>query len=267
MQKQISLPKFIGRFIPALLTLTLTLCFLSLQYIQPGQTAFALTLDPQTQSYGPPNLFKIMPTPFSPGEATFDPDSYFKKDADESSDNHEAGEGPFKSPFAGSRHIRGSLNQRLNIKQKLVASRLFLPGGMQLGQLVEFTVQGKTNSYVALAMADKDSGAKPIYGQELHLGPDRKVIAIGKIPESGVLKFTIETPVQGDLIGLYLYFEAAIWKAKDFSDLELAKPENSLVNKGPANGVLITAEAEKKKGVKFVPAPSTPFYNKIDSAF
>lgn len=256
MQKQISLPKFIGRFIPALLTSALFLNILP---------SLALTLDQQTQSYGPPNLFKIMPTPFSSGEASFDPDSYFKDDDEAGGD--ETSEGPFKSPFAGSHHIRGSLNQRLNIKQKLVASRLFLPGGMQLGQPAEFTVQGKPNSYVALAMADKDSGAKAIYGQELHLGPDRKVIAIGKIPESGVLKFTIETPVQGDLIGLYLYFEAAIWKAKDFSDLELAKPENSLVNKGPANGVLITAEAEKKKGVKFVPAPSTPFYNKIDSAF
>jgi hypothetical protein len=56
----------------------------------------------------------------------------------------------------------------------------------------------------------------------IRLGSDRKVVAIGQIPESGILVLNIETPIEGDLIGLSLYFEAATWSQSDMSDVEIA---------------------------------------------
>ncbi|MFX5656415.1 hypothetical protein ABTE24_19780, partial [Acinetobacter baumannii] len=83
---------------------------------------------------------------------------------------------------------------------------------MSLGKVAEFTVKGKPGQWVALAMADKDSGAKPVFGHKLRLGSDRKLVAVAKIPEnSDVVKLLVETPIQGDLVGSNLYFEAALW--------------------------------------------------------
>ncbi|MGH9552040.1 MAG: hypothetical protein ACRD3W_21820, partial [Terriglobales bacterium] len=113
------------------------------------------------------------------------------------------------------------------------------------------TIKGKANSWVAIAMADKDKGAKPIVGHDIRLGPDRKVIAVGQIPASGVLVLTMDTPIEGDLIGLCLYFEAALWTKPDFSDLQLAQVVSSESQEGGKNGVIIAGEPTRKgHGIK-----------------
>lgn len=108
---------------------------------------------------------------------------------------------------------------------------------------------------------DKNKGAKPIYGHQLHLGSDRKLVSLGQIPEGGVLSLVIDTPIQGDLIGAQLYFEAALWTKSDFSDVELAAPVPSETTGAVSdymNGVLVAAEAPKKKGIRFVPDGMVP---------
>jgi hypothetical protein len=129
---------------------------------------------------------------------------------------------------------------------------------MTLGQTAEFTVKGRPGSWAALAMADKNSGAKPLFGHTLRLGADRKVVALGKIPDSGILLLDVETPIQGDLIGDCLYFEAAIWSRPDCSDVVIAIPVTS-ENTGKApNGVLVSAEQEIKKGLRIGADTSVP---------
>lgn len=142
--------------------------------------------------------------------------------------------------------------RRLNLGQRLVMQQfLYLPGSMVLGKTAEFTVKGKPGSWAALAMADKDTGAKPILGHKLRLGPDRKVVAAGQIPASGLLTLDIETPIEGDLIGEHLYFEAVTWSKPDMSDVELLSIVPSVTQPDCPNGVLICAEqTDKKRGLR-----------------
>lgn len=147
---------------------------------------------------------------------------------------------------------------RLSLADRLVPSRLYLPGRMVLGKLAEFTIKGKPGSFVAIAMADRNSGAKPINGISIRLGPDRKVVAIGKIPESGVVTLTVETPIQGDLIGQFLYFEAALWTKDDMSDVQIASTVTSETEGAAGNGVVIAQEVTHKRGIHIVPDAAVP---------
>ena len=189
--------------------------------------------------FGPPNMLKTVLTPFGSTQQ-------------QSEQTNEL------SPM--SIHSDSPLSRSL--ANRLLPPRVYLPGRMTLGQTAEFIIKGKAGSWAALAMADKNSGAKPIYGHELHLGADRKVVSLGKIPEGGVLSLVIDTPIQGDLIGDCWYFEAAIWSKPDFSDVELAAPvqsESTAAQRSPhANGVLVAAEPDHKRGVRFVPDVALP---------
>jgi hypothetical protein len=158
--------------------------------------------------------------------------------------------------------------RRLNFGRRLVPSQLFLPGRMILGKMAEFTIKGKPGSWAALAMADKDTGAKPILGHKIRLGPDRKVVAAGQIPESGLLSLDIGTPIEGDLIGEHLYFEAALWSKPDMSDLEIAAVVPSESQPDALNGVQIAADTsdKKKRGIRIVPASGTSIMSKQGNA-
>ena len=185
--------------------------------------------------YGPVNLLKTTPTPFGAPEAL------------PGSDDSTIRVTP----------VSQSLVAR-SLSARLLGARIYLPGRMVLGQPAEFIVKGRPGFWVAIAMADKNSGAKPVFGHDLHLGPDRQLVTLGQIPEGGVLSLSIETPIQGDLIGQCLYFETAVWSQPDFSDMELAQPvpsESSQItpNNNQHNGVLVAGEAEHKRGMKIVP--------------
>jgi hypothetical protein len=198
-----------------------------------------------SDQYGPVNLLKTIPTPFGPSLST---------GADKNTNSD------LVQPISirGSRH---PASRRPSLKDRLMQSRLYLPGRMVLGKPAEFTVMGRPGSHVALAMADRDNGAKAIYGHSIRLGPDRKVVSLGTIPDSGVLKLFIETPIQGDLIGQNWYFEAAIWNQPDFSDVQLATTVTSTGENADFNGVLVSKDnEEKKRGLKFTATPASTFY-------
>jgi len=217
------------------------------------------------ETYGPVNLVKTMPTPFSAPSAAADsaapsasgrlvPGTGLKLSLGQATSPAGAGSA---STSSATHSLLSRLPHR-SLSDRLVSSRLYLPGRMILGKPAEFTIKGKPGSSVALAMADKDAGAKPIYEHRIRLGADRKVVSVGKIPDSGVIELVIETPIQGDLVGQYLFFEAALWTQPDFSDLEIAAPVTSEGQVGIQNGVLIAAEAEQKRGLRFVPDSAVP---------
>ena len=188
--------------------------------------------------FGPPNMLKTVPTPFGSSQQQTEPLNEL-------------------SPM----NIRSESPSTRSLANRLLPPRLYLPGRMVLGQTAEFIIKGRPGSWAALAMADKNSGAKAIYGHELHLGSDRKLVSLGQIPEGGVLSLVIDTPIQGDLIGDCWYFEAAVWTKPDFSDLELAAPVQSetTAQRSPhANGVAVSAEPEHKRGMRFVPDVALP---------
>lgn len=208
---------------------------------------------PAQQAFGPVNLVKIMPTPFASqaGQAA-GPAASAQRSA-----------GAAVAPITIGLSTAGQ-GQR-SLSDRLVSSRLYLPGRMILGKPAQFTIKGRPGAQVALAMADRNSGARPILGHQLRLGPDRKVVSVGRIPESGVLTLVIDTPIQGDLIGQNWFFEAALWTGSDFSDLELAVPVTSEGQEGIENGVVVSAEAEQNRGLKFVADPAVPLYQRPET--
>ncbi|HEY9715671.1 MAG TPA: hypothetical protein V6C72_19510, partial [Chroococcales cyanobacterium] len=82
----------------------------------------------------------------------------------------------------------------------------------------------------------------------------RKLVAVTQIPSTGVASLFVPTPIQGDLVGQYLYFEAAVWGNPDCSDAELAASVSDGESRDP-NAVLIAAQQEpvRDKGLRFVP--------------
>lgn len=195
---------------------------------------------------GPPNLLKTMKTPFS-GQAP-EPEL-------------DAGNGlasitlrPTLSPIS----IGAGKGRKLSLTSKLVPPRLYLPERMVLGQPAKFTIKGPPGDKVAMAMADSDSGARDIGGHKVRLGADRKLVAVGEIPQSGVFEFYIGTPIEGDLIGQYLYFEAAVWKKNDVDEAQFAQTVAVTGPEGPANGVMVSPHTVEKRGVNFVPDSAVP---------
>lgn len=242
------------------------------------------------EAYGPPNLLKTTPTPFgAPTNKSGSRDAASGTEMTIDLQNNNSASalklpiapslGQIKAPddkssrdsqsidineIRQSSDNRPSLRDRLNnittrsLSDRLVQSRIYLPGRMVLGQPAEFVIKGKPGAMVALAMSQDNSGAKPIYGHVLRLGADRKLVGIGQFPDSGITTLLINTPIEGDLIGGHLYFEAAIWTKPDFSDVEIAQAvgsEGQSIN----NGVSIAADIPQKKGPKLVPAAAVPF--------
>lgn len=197
------------------------------------------------EEYGPPNYLKLWKNPFGSTSAT----GAQVKSGDEDSDLISLIKpGKRLSPIA-----------RLAERRRLIASKLYLPERILIGDSSKFTIKGPPNWRVAIAMADKDEGAKPINDHKVRLGPDRKVVAIGKIPPTGVLELYVATPIQGDLIGTYLFFEAAIWSKDDLSDTQLAETVPPVLSKNPTgNGVQIATLKEKKRGLRIVPDGAIP---------
>ncbi|MBY0358190.1 MAG: hypothetical protein K2W82_09335 [Candidatus Obscuribacterales bacterium] len=196
--------------------------------------------------FGPPNMLKTEPTPFGPAISSTRTDNA-------------GAESTLTLPTRGASRLSG-LGHRL-----ITNTLVYLPGRMVLGKPAEFVIKGRPGSKVAISMAEKNSGSKPVYGQNLRLGADRKLVAIGKIPETGVLSLYIDTPIQGDLIGEHLFFETAVWSKPDFSDLEIANPVKSEITdqeKEFANGIIISPEFEQKRGIRIKPEPAVPFYQR-----
>jgi hypothetical protein len=217
-------------------------CALAALAVVPAQS--------EEEVFGPENLFKTMKTPFGTGSS---------KDAKGSGEgDDDLGLIQLSSPEA--RPARTSLNERLT-----GGPRLFLPDRMTLGHASEFLVKASPGSKVAIAMADKDKGAKPICGKTLRLGPDRKLVAVGVIPETGLLSIFIETPVQGDLVGEQLYFEGAVWTKPDFSDVRIASCIASQKTGSEENGVIVAPDVEHKQQGLFVLEKAKPILNLQDN--
>jgi hypothetical protein len=181
---------------------------------------------------GPVDLLKTMPTPFG----TAGKEEKKSQIVDEN------------EPI-GISHSENSLSRRLS--DRVMGPRLYLPGSMVLGAVAEFTIKGKPGKWVALAMADKNAGCKPVMGHTLRLGPDRRLVAIAQIPESGVGRLLVETPIEGDLVGEKLYFEAAIWSDKEMNDVEFA--QTIACDNAKDNGVPISGQTDPKRGIRIVP--------------
>lgn len=204
----------------------------------------------EQEKYGPPNLLKTMKTPFSGSVILQELRKKIEEQKKKKTEKISLGTISLNSKSSGPRKI--------SLARKLLPPKLYLPERMTIGKSEKFVVKGKAGMNVAIAMADKDTGAKPVLGHKLRLGADRKLVAVGTIPSSGVLEVYIGTPIQGDLIGEKLFFEAALWSKDDLSDTEFAQTVAPGVEKEETNGVLIAGQTIHKRGVRIVPDSAIP---------
>jgi hypothetical protein len=214
---------------------------LQLALLVLGWTSAATMLSVSADEvYGPTNMLKTLHNPFRGTQES------------ESTDNSNSS--AIDSPISidePSNESTTAMTMR-SLSQRLAPPILYLPGYLTMGKPAEFVVKGKPDYYAALAMAEKDSGAKPIYGQVIHVGPDRKVVSVGKIPKSGLLHLSIEAPFEGDMVGLPEYFVVAVWSKEDFSDLQIAIPvrnelEGTQAKGNFGNGVIMSASEDMVK--------------------
>ncbi len=211
---------------------TIAFALLCLPLARPASGAGG---DDSSPVWGPENLMKTMKTPFTTKTSAAETES-------QSSSNPSN-----LSPIGIS--ARTSPAKRSLLSERFHGPVLYLPASMVLGHSVEFIVKGTPGSYAAIAMADKNEGAKPVYGHKLRLGPDRKLVAINKIPDTGIASMFVETPIQGDLVGSPLFFEAAVWSKPDFSDLQIASTISTQEDARKDNGVILSEQEEKKDRV------------------
>ena len=212
----------------------------------------------EDEVYGPPNLLRTMKTPFS--GTVIQKEMREKRKREQQLKVNRLSLGTISlSSAKPKRPIRRSL------RKKLIPSRLYLPERMTIGKPAKFVLKGKGGSKIAIAMADRDSGATPVLGHDLRLGSDRKLVAVGKIPPTGVLELYIGTPIAGDLIGSQLYFEAALWTKDDMSDMELAETIRANSEVGKKNGVFIQGDIAKKRGIRIIPDTAIPLSQRRSS--
>ncbi len=197
---------------------------------------------------GPENLLKTMPTPFTTAVSR-ESQNYF------SSDNA-IGLMPIEISSKPNSSSRNSLQARFH------GPKLYLPSRMVLGECSEFIVKGNPGYYAAVAMSENNKGAIPIFGHKLRLGADCKLVALGTIPETGILSVFVEAPIQGDLVDTSLYFEGVIWSKADFSDLQMASTVLTSQDGHDENGVIMAGQKDEKKQRAVVFDVSKPMSNR-----
>lgn len=144
---------------------------------------------------------------------------------------------------------------------------VYKPTRLVTGQETKFKIKADPGSYASLATSYSNSGAPMFYGQKLRLGTDIKTLE-GIVPDSGLLELNIEIPDNKDLENKPVYFEVAVWKNKDFSDLKIAKIMDPSGRETNSNEVLIKLPPENTSLPGFSPvlpgAELRPFMDSIE---
>ena len=142
-----------------------------------------------------------------------------------------------------------SSQPELNVSTR---SSVFLPSKLIIGQKNVFIIKGDPGSKVSLAISNANRGAKPLAGKRLRLGETEKTIE-AVMPATGVVEINYDLPEDESLINRVKYFEVALWKKEDFSDLELARTMSPSGVETLQNGVVISLPPTKHKGPSFAP--------------
>lgn len=115
---------------------------------------------------------------------------------------------------------------------------VYKPSKLTQGTKTKFIIKAEPGSHVSLVTSDENRGAPIFYGHKLRLGqlinPHE-----GTVGEKGILEIEIPMPVQKELTGKLLFFEALVWKKPDYSDLKVAKIMGIDGQESDINGVMI----------------------------
>lgn len=129
---------------------------------------------------------------------------------------------------------------------------VYLPSKLIIGQENIFVVKGKPGSKVSLAVSNTNRGAKPLFGNKLRLGNTEETFE-ETMPATGVLEIKYNVPDDESLVDKIKYFEVAIWKKSDFSDMKLAVSISPSGRETKNNGIAIALPPSSGKSPTFAP--------------
>lgn len=129
---------------------------------------------------------------------------------------------------------------------------VYLPSKLIIGQDNIFIVKGSPGSKVSLAVSDANKGAKPLFGNALRLGNTEETFE-EIMPAAGVLEIKYSVPDDESLVDKVKYFEVAIWKKSDFSDMQLAVSVSPSGRETKNNGIAIAYPPSSGKTPTFAP--------------
>lgn len=128
---------------------------------------------------------------------------------------------------------------------------VYKPTRLVLGKQNSFTIKAEPGSHVSLGISFFDSG-RSFQGKNLRLGSDMKNIE-GIVPPKGFLRLNVNIPDDKSLIDSKVYFDAAVWKASDYSDIQVAKIISPCGRESESNFVVIVSPPEDPNIPAFTP--------------
>ncbi|MGD9582015.1 MAG: hypothetical protein AB7V50_11640 [Vampirovibrionia bacterium] len=129
---------------------------------------------------------------------------------------------------------------------------VYLPSKLIIGQENIFIVKGKAGSKVSLAVSNSNTGAAPLFGNKLRLGKTEETIE-DVIPATGVLEIKYNVPQDDSLVDTIKYFEVAIWKKQDYTDMKIAVSISPSGRETNNNGITIAYPPSSGKTPTFAP--------------
>ncbi|MEW5819892.1 MAG: hypothetical protein AB1782_06845 [Cyanobacteriota bacterium] len=145
--------------------------------------------------------------------------------------------------------LQASSQPELKVSDK---PSVFLPSKLIIGQDNIFIVKGTPGSKVSLAISKANRGSNPLMGNPLRLGETEKTIE-GVISPTGAVQLIYPLPDDDSLVEQIRYFEVAIWKNDDFSDLSIATTISPSGKETRNNGIKISLPPESGKSPSFSP--------------
>ncbi len=132
--------------------------------------------------------------------------------------------------------------------------QIYKPSRIYIGQENKFTVKAEAGSYVSVALSLENKGSDLFYGHELRLGKDIIATGEGKIAANGLAEIAVKVPEDKKLEGKSVYFECAVWKSEDFSDLKIANIISTSGRESGSNQVLLALPVKDSNKPTLMPS-------------
>jgi hypothetical protein len=132
--------------------------------------------------------------------------------------------------------------------------QIYRPARIYIGKENKFTIKAEAGSFVSIALSLENKGSELFYGHSLRLGKDIVATGEGKVPANGLLEITVKMPYDKKLDGKSVYFEGAVWKNEDFSDLKIANIISPSGRESDSNQILLAMPVKDSSGLSLMPS-------------
>lgn len=132
--------------------------------------------------------------------------------------------------------------------------QIYRPARIYIGQENKFTIKAESGSFVSVALSLENKGSDLFYGHELRLGKEIIATGEGKTSANGLAEIIVKMPEDKKLEGKNVYFECAVWKNDDFSDLKIANIISPSGRESASNQILLALPVKDSDKPTFLPS-------------